>query len=81
MIKKKSKQFGTFTTNGIEYYRTRIKDQDGKRITLYAKTVDELSEKIAEVKEQIENKTFCRTTPTVLLLICLTVSSPQEKIR
>ena len=65
MIKKKSKQFGTFTTNGIEYYRTRIKDQDGKRITLYAKTVDELSEKVAEVKEQIENKTFCRTTPTV----------------
>ena len=55
MIKKKSKQFGTFTTNGIEYYRTRIKDQDGKRITLYAKTVDELSEKVAEVKEQIEN--------------------------
>lgn len=65
MIKKKSKQFGTFTTNGIKYYRTRIKDQDGKRITLYAKTVDELSEKVAEVKEQIENKTFCRTTPTV----------------
>ena len=47
MRKKKSKQFGTFTTNGIEYYRTRIKDQDGKRITLYAKTVDELSEKVA----------------------------------
>lgn len=65
MRKKKSKQFGTFTTNGIEYYRTRIKDQDGKRITLYAKTVDELSEKVAEVKEQIENNTFCRTTPTV----------------
>lgn len=65
MRKKTSKQFGTFTTNGIEYYRTRIKDQDGKRITLYAKTVDELSEKVAEVKEQIENKTFCRTTPTV----------------
>lgn len=65
MRKKKSKQFGTFTTNGIEYYRTRIKDQNGKRITLYAKTVDELCEKVAEVKEQIENKTFCRTTPTV----------------
>lgn len=65
MRKKKTKQFGTFTTNGNEYYRTRIKDQDGKSIALYAKTVEELCERIEEVKEQIENKTFCRTTPTV----------------
>lgn len=65
MKKKKSKQFGTVTRNGNEYYRTRIKDQDGKRITLYAKTVDELCEKVEDAKEQIENKTFCRTTPTV----------------
>ena len=37
MRKKESKQFGTVTRNGNEYYRTRIKDQDGKRITLYAR--------------------------------------------
>ena len=65
MRKKQTKQFGTVIRSGIEYYRTRIKDQDGKRITLYAKTVDELCERIEETKEQIENKTFCRTTPTV----------------
>lgn len=65
MRKKKSKQFGTVTRNGNEYYRTRIKDQDGKRITLYAKTVEELCEKVEDAKEQIENKTFCITTPTV----------------
>lgn len=65
MKKKKSKQFGTVIRNGNEYYRTRIKDQDGKRITLYAKTVEELCEKVEDAKEQIENKTFCRTTPTV----------------
>ena len=63
--KSKAKQFGIFTTNGIEYYRTRITDQDGKRVTLYAKTVDELCEKVEEAKEQIENKTFCKATPTV----------------
>ena len=61
----KTKQFGTFTVNGTEYYRTRIKDQDGNRITLYAKTAEELCEKVEETKNQIENKTFCRTTPTV----------------
>lgn len=65
MRRKQTKQFGTVIRSGIEYYRTRIKDQDGKRITLYAKTVDELCERIEETKEQIENKTFCRTTPTV----------------
>lgn len=63
--KSKSKQFGTVIRSGIEYYRTRIRDQEGKRITLYARTVDELCEKIDEVKQLIENKTFCRTTPTV----------------
>lgn len=67
MNKKKSKrqQFGTIIMNGAEYYRTRIKDQDGRRVAIYAKTIDELYEKLEEAKEQIANKTFCRTTPTV----------------
>lgn len=65
MRKKKSKQFGTVIMNGAEYYRTRIKDQDGKRVALYAKTVEELCERIEEAKEQIANNTFCRSTPTV----------------
>ena len=40
--KTKSKQFGTIIRSGIEYYITKIRDQEGKRITLYARTVDEL---------------------------------------
>lgn len=62
---KKKKQFGTVIRGGNEYYRTRIRDKDGNRISLYAKTIDELCEKIEETKEQIENKSFCITTPTV----------------
>ncbi|MCD8180897.1 MAG: site-specific integrase [Firmicutes bacterium] len=65
MAKTKSRQFGTVIMNGEEYYRTRIKDQDGKRIALYGKTVRELSDKLEEATEQIANKTFSRTTPTV----------------
>ena len=61
----KGKQFGTIVMNGIQYYRTRITDSDGKRIALYAKTVEELTEKVDEAKYQIANKTFSRTTPTV----------------
>lgn len=62
---KRKKQFGTVIRGGNEYYRTRIRDKDGNRISLYAKTIDELCEKIEETKEQIENKSFCITTPTV----------------
>ena len=65
MKKKKTKQFGTVLRGGIEYYRTRITAQDGKRITLYARTIDELCEKIEDTKEQIANNTFCRSSPTV----------------
>lgn len=65
MKKKKSKQFGTIILNGTEYYRTRIKAPDGKRIALYAKTVTELLEKIEEAREQISNNMFCRSSPTV----------------
>lgn len=61
----KRNQFGTTVMNGIQYYRTRITDSDGKRIALYAKTVEELTEKVDEAKYQIANKTFSRTTPTV----------------
>lgn len=61
----KGKLFGTIVMNGTQYYRTRITDSDGKRIALYAKTVEELTEKVDEAKYQIANKTFSRTTPTV----------------
>ena len=63
--KKQIPKYGTVTLNGIEYYRTRIEDADGKRVALYAKTAEELYEKVEEAKRQIEEASFRRATPTV----------------
>ena len=63
--KKPIPQYGTVVLNGIEYYRTRIEDADGKRVALYAKTAEELFEKVEEAKRQIEEAIFRRSTPTV----------------
>lgn len=52
--KKQIPKYGTVTLNGIEYFRTRIEDADGKRVALYAKTAEELYEKVEEAKRQIE---------------------------
>lgn len=47
MAKKKVSipQYGTVMRRGIQYYRTRITDADGKRVDLYAETSEELYEK------------------------------------
>lgn len=58
-------KYGTVTMNGIEYYRTRILDADGKRVALYGKTPEELYDKVEEAKKQIEDCTFRREMPTV----------------
>ena len=58
-------QYGTTTTNGITYYRTRIQDTEGKRVSLYGKTPQELYEKEQIALEQVENATFRRKSPTV----------------
>ena len=52
MAKKRKKipQYGTTTLNGIEYFRTRITDTDGKRVTLYGRTREELYDKVEEAK-------------------------------
>ena len=63
--KKQIPKYGTVTLNGIEYFRTRIEDADGKRVALYAKTAEELYEKVEEAKRQIEKASFRRATPTV----------------
>lgn len=67
MAKKRKKipQYGTTTLNGIEYFRTRITDTDGKRVTLYGRTREELYDKVEEAKKQIEAATFRRANPTV----------------
>ena len=58
-------QYGTVNMGGTEYYRTRIEDADGKRIAIYGRTKEELYNKVAEVRRQIENDTFRRASPTV----------------
>lgn len=63
--KKQIPTYGTVNLGGIEYYRTRIEDADGKRVALYAKTPEELYEKVEEAKRQIEQAVFRRATPTV----------------
>ena len=58
-------QYGTVMKKGVLYYRTRIKDANGKLIALYAKTPEELYERETLALAQIENATFHRKTPTV----------------
>ncbi|MBQ9268622.1 MAG: site-specific integrase [Oscillospiraceae bacterium] len=66
MAKRKAiPNYGIVTLNGIEYYRTRIEDADGKRVPLYGKTREELYDKVEEAKRQIAECKFRRTTPTV----------------
>ena len=57
--------YGTVVMNGTEYYRTRIVDSDGKRVALYAKTREELYEKVEDAQRQIESACFRRKSPTV----------------
>ena len=58
-------QYGTVTLNGLDYYRTRVQDADGKVVALYARTPEELYDKELNALEQIDNDTFCRKSPTV----------------
>ena len=64
-MKKAIPEYKTVIYNGIQYYRTRIEDADGKRVAIYGKTREELYEKVQEAKRQIEEASFRRETPTV----------------
>ncbi|RJV95668.1 site-specific integrase [Subdoligranulum sp. AF14-43] len=67
MAKRKTSvpQYGTVTRSGIQYYRTRITDADGKQVALYATTREELYEKELEARRQVEDIIFRRKNPTV----------------
>lgn len=66
MAKRKDvPEYGTVTRKGIQYYRTRIKDADGKRVDLYAETCEELYRKEQEARSQVEDAIFRRKNPTV----------------
>jgi len=63
--KKAIPNYGKVTLNGVEYFRTRIEDADGKRVALYGRTAEELYDKVEEAKRQIAEAIFRRETPTV----------------
>ncbi|MBM6896028.1 site-specific integrase [Pseudoflavonifractor capillosus] len=67
MAKKKERipQYGTITLKGIPYYRTRILDADGKQVSLYALSCEELYQKEQETRRQVEEILFRRKHPTV----------------
>ena len=67
MAKKRSPipHYGTTNTGTNEYYRQRITDHDGNRISVYGKTRQELYDKVEEIQKQIDDNTFRRETPTV----------------
>ena len=63
--KKVVPEYGTIMKRGIQYYRTRMQDADGKWISLYAQTPEELYDKSIEMKRSIENEIFRKNNPTV----------------
>jgi integrase len=63
--KKVIPEYGTCIRKGIEYYRTRIVDSDGKRVSLYARTPEELYEKVQEAERLIAEASFRKENPTV----------------
>ena len=63
--KKQRPQYSTDTINGYTYYRTRITDADGKRVSLRAKSPEELEAKKLEALRQIAEATFRLENPTV----------------
>lgn len=67
MTKKKTTipQYGTVMQKGVQYYRTRILDADGKQVSLYATTCEELYKKQIEAKRQVDEILFHREHPTV----------------
>lgn len=58
-------EYGTVNRKGIQYFRTRITDVDGKRVDLYALTCEELFEKEEEARRQVEDAIFRHKNPTV----------------
>ncbi len=67
MARKTSKipEYGTVVLSGNQYYRTRVKDADGKTVALYAATREELFQKEQSARKEIEEVIFRRENPTV----------------
>ena len=57
--------YGTVEQHGHTYYRTRINDYTGKRITLYGTTKEELYKKVCDMEDDINERIYRRQNPTV----------------
>ncbi len=66
MAKKKViPEYGTTVSRGIEYYRTRVRDADGKQVAVYGKTKEEVYEKARKAQKKIEQIRYSKENPTV----------------
>ena len=66
MAKKKViPEYSKITKNGIEYYRTRILDADGKQVDIYGKTCEEVYDKAQAASRAVAEAIFRKNNPTV----------------
>ena len=63
--KKKIPEYGKAMKGGVEYYRTRILDADGKQVDIYGKTCEEVYEKVQFASKVIADGIFRKANPTV----------------
>ena len=57
--------YGTVSMKGTSVLSNTCNRSAGRRVSLYARTREELYQKEQEAIQQIENKTYRRSTPTV----------------
>lgn len=62
-------QYGTVMRKGILYYRTRIQDADGKQVSLYATTCEELYEKQQAAKSRSRRLFFAESIRRLLNIV------------
>ena len=58
-------EYGTVMMKGVQYYRTRITDADGKRVAIYGLTREELYDRVEDAQKKIAEVVFYRENPTV----------------
>ena len=63
--KKEVPMYGTVMINGNEYYRTKVRDADGKYFVVYGKTREEVFLKVKEAKKIIRKAVYRNNSPTV----------------
>ena len=58
-------EYGTVMMKGVQYYRTRITDADGKRMAIYGLTREELYDRMEDAQKKIAEAVFHRENSTV----------------